>query len=593
MKTFKSIQEERGEKAYKQAISMGLKYGGFGYWKDPQTNETVYKTENDTLVPVEPREESELAAKGGPDAGGGRPDAMGGAGGMGQGMMGPAGMLQMPGGAGGAMPGQGILGAPEPGMEKVPKEQGWEPGPDGDTCVGPDAEPEADVPEDSFVGRTNFLKWKAGPDGDNMNTISLTMVKEQIAEADSTWGMETDYDFGERQPRSLGQIQQNAMAGPKKKDADVVKKMNADSRHLVKDPNYDLHQYNDEDYISQGVFGKTYKDRNGNIVKQGRIGADEMAALGKLKDNKAFPTLINGEFQTPFIHESSAYNNPMNRRSQARQGEREYWNPDRPPEDSMGEVAFHRKFPTAIGTYAMSPAKGSTLASTYAELDEEMQDKVMRNFWRARGDLHKAGFSHNDMHGDNIMVDPETGDVSIIDLGLAQENRLSALMEAFGGLDFEEGEDYQLAGQMKGAAFSDRMQEMAVANRENVEQELYDSVDPNMDMYGEDFHNVDEMIQEILRGDIHMREANYNRITDVLPALKDDEFVGKLINMLYNEIGNSELADRMSDAFTDRQKQSREVAMIDKLRANRGEKPLSLNNPKVIPPKNIIFDHDD
>ena len=78
MKTFKKLQEDRGEKAFKQAIQMGLKYAGFGYWKDPQTGETKYKTENDTLVKVEPREESELAAKGGPDGGAGRPDPMAG-----------------------------------------------------------------------------------------------------------------------------------------------------------------------------------------------------------------------------------------------------------------------------------------------------------------------------------------------------------------------------------------------------------------------------------------------------------------------------------------------------------------------------------
>ena len=63
MKTFKGLQEERGEKAFKQAISMGLKYGGFGYWKNAQ-GQTVYKTENDTLVPVEQEPEAELAGKG-------------------------------------------------------------------------------------------------------------------------------------------------------------------------------------------------------------------------------------------------------------------------------------------------------------------------------------------------------------------------------------------------------------------------------------------------------------------------------------------------------------------------------------------------
>ena len=303
-----------------------------------------------------------------------------------------------------------------------------------------------------------------------------------------------------------------------------------------------------------------------------------------------YHTLINGEFQTPFIHESSMYNNPLSRRSQARDGEQEYWNPDAPPERTDGQDAFHRKFPTAIGTYAMTPAKGSTLASTYADLDEEMQDKVMRNFWRARGDLHKAGFSHNDMHGDNIMVDPETGEVSIIDLGLAQENKLSALMEALGGLDFEQGEDYQLAGQMKGAAFSDRMQEYSVNNRADVEQALYDSIDPDIDISGEDFMQIDEMIQEILRGDIHMRKKNYDRITDVIPSLKDDEFVGNLIQTLYNEIGNSELADRMSDAFDRKQQDSKVIRAADKVRAYQGKKPISVRNRDVIPPKNMDFD---
>ena len=74
MKTFQSIQEERGEKAFKQAIAMGLKYSGFGYWKDPQTGETKFKTENDTLVPVEPDISSEKYTGGKPGEGMGGTD---------------------------------------------------------------------------------------------------------------------------------------------------------------------------------------------------------------------------------------------------------------------------------------------------------------------------------------------------------------------------------------------------------------------------------------------------------------------------------------------------------------------------------------
>ena len=109
MKSFQQIQEERGEKAFKQAISMGLKYSGFGYWKDPQTGETKFKTENDTLVPVEQDESSELYKGDGPGDKMGTPD--GGGGGMqGGGMQGAGGMLQMPG-MGGTPPGEGSQGA--------------------------------------------------------------------------------------------------------------------------------------------------------------------------------------------------------------------------------------------------------------------------------------------------------------------------------------------------------------------------------------------------------------------------------------------------------------------------------------------------
>ena len=52
-KNFTLLAEKKGEKAHKEAIAMGLKYGGFGYWKDPQTGETKFKTVDDQLVPVE------------------------------------------------------------------------------------------------------------------------------------------------------------------------------------------------------------------------------------------------------------------------------------------------------------------------------------------------------------------------------------------------------------------------------------------------------------------------------------------------------------------------------------------------------------
>jgi hypothetical protein len=705
MKSFQSIQEERGERAFKQAMAMGLKYGGFGYWKDPQTNETVYKTENDTLVKVEPREESELAAKGGPDDGGGRPDAMGGgmAAGGGAGMAGAGGMLQMPGGG---QAGAGILGTGEPGAAKVGKEHGWEPGPDGDTCVGPEAEEPGEVPEDSFVGRTNFLKWKAGPDGDNINTVSLGMVKEQIRQIQEggrtdlgsdyvppdtgqraqiqarkdealrkrparmkaknlfdkgiepplplgtttnryinkrrkkdsqnpsqyqrglkwmkdqglaggtgshqhrdndgnlrtnttakTWWKKahpdrvqtSDYDYDDEPLRDLEDIHRDASQGAIKKDADVVSQMNKSAGALVKDPEYALDQFDESDFMGGGAFGKTYKDKNGNIVKKGQIGPSEIKALAAMKDNPAFPDIINAQFDSPFLHKSSAYNNPQGGRTNERAtGVEEYWEPD-------DQSEWDKQFPSAFGTYAMSQAKGQELFSGIDELDDEMKDKVMRNFWKARGDLHKAGFSHNDMHGGNIFMDPETGEVSIIDLGLAKDNKLSALMEGLGGLDFEEGNDYQLNHHMGGSNFSERMQDMSVKNREKIEETLMDS----FDMEDEDtFYPAMQAIKEMMVGDIRMRDGDFDRIKEAIPYLADDENVSKLIKMLYDGIGNSELSDRMGDAFERKQKDTKVLKAANLMRKKRGESQIEPRRD-VIPPKNMDFNtsgnviHDD
>ena len=671
MKTFQSIQEERGERAFKQAMSMGLKYGGFGYWKDPQTNETVYKTENDTLVKVEPREESELAAKGGPDGGAGRPDPMDGAAGAGGGggMAGGGGMLQMPGAG---MAGAGVLGAPEPGQEQVAKDRSWEPGPDGDTCVGPEAEVSGQVPEDSFVGRTNFMKWKAGPDGDNMNTISFGDMKEQIRQIQeggrtdlgsdyvppntkqkegvdkrknarikanmlfnkgveppepigpdtekalrdrrdvvtqapsqyqrglafmkkkglaqsktsdpmdrSSSGGLVDYSYGDDEGRDLEDIHRDASQGAIKKDADVVSQMNGAARALVKDPEYALDQFDDDaDFMGGGAFGKTYKDKNGNIVKKGQIGPSEIKALAAMKDNPAFPDIINAQFDAPFLHKSSAYNNPQGGRANQRAtGVEEYWEPD-------DQSEWDKQFPSAFGTYAMSQAKGQELFDGIDELDDEMKDKVMRNFWRARGDLHKAGYSHNDMHGGNIFMDPETGEVNIIDLGLAKDNKLSALMEGLGGLDFEEGNDYQLNNHVSGSNFSERMQEMSVKNREKIEETLMDSFDLENE---DEFYPAMKAIREMMVGDIRMRDGDFDRIKEAIPHLADDENVGKLINMLYDGIGNSELADRMGDAFERKQKDSKVLKAANLMRKQKGQSQIT---PKrsVIPPENMDFD---
>ena len=672
MKTFKSLQEERGEKAYKQAISMGLKYGGFGYWKDPQTNETVYKTENDTLVPVEKEEESELAAKrdeGGAEMAG----AMGGGPAGMAGMRSPDGMLMMPGG-GQMQPGSGVLGAPEAGLEQVAKERGWDPGPDGDTCVGPEAEQPGEVPGDSFVGRTNFLQWKAGPDGDNMTNVTFGKLREQInqireEEEQGTLGL-SGAGYEEKQPTNMARQRMRKVMGVGskpatgrtdkeaksavdamrkdhptvlgnqiasmmkiaqrrkdrtyddtldqnqsdkernernkdadmwrkvarfpaiKKDADAVKLMNDEARGLVKDPNYSL-DIMDAEEIGSGAFGSAYQDAKGNIIKTGGIGPGELAALHAMEKNPRFPTLLNAKFDEPFMHKSSEYNNPQGADNEKRgQGESDYWNPEE-------QSDFDKKYPTAQGTYAMTAAQGEELGDALYNMDEEMQDKVMRNFWRARGDLHKAGFSHNDMHGGNIFADPDTGDVNILDLGLAKQDKLSALMEGLGGLDYEQGEDYQLTDKLSGSQFTGRMREFADENRSNVEQMMLDSIEGDMtkyDDYDEDseysptFQGLSDRISDMMRGDIRMDQRGLDELREDIPFLQDEGNLDKMIKTLYNEIGNSELADRMSDAFSRRQQDTKLIDAANKIRRSKGQKDINVTNRNVIPPRNMDFD---
>ncbi len=168
------VTEAEENAAHKQAVGMGLKYRGFGYWEDPSSGNVKFKTENDQLVPVDEVEEAEKGTPKGPD---------------GPGEVGPAGPGDLGTGAqmaqmSGAMPtppevGTLPLGAPEPGEEIAQTTLEWEPGPDGSTCVDSGI-PDAKVPEDSFVSRTNNLKWGAGPDGTNYANIDYDELLKDL-----------------------------------------------------------------------------------------------------------------------------------------------------------------------------------------------------------------------------------------------------------------------------------------------------------------------------------------------------------------------------------------------------------------------------
>ena len=175
MKTYKSYLNENA-KAQEKAKMLGLAYSGFGLWKDPKTGKGTYKTEGDNLVPVKPGEELTMAdAEKDEDEtdtkrGSMRPEdnAMKG--------------LGMDAGSGIGPAGEGDAQAtddqPDPNAAQAPSDfnqgQGWEPGPDGDTCVGGEEPKPEGIVGDTFVSKgLNDKTWTAGSDGSNYTTEEL------------------------------------------------------------------------------------------------------------------------------------------------------------------------------------------------------------------------------------------------------------------------------------------------------------------------------------------------------------------------------------------------------------------------------------
>ena len=111
-----------------------------------------------------------------------------------------------------------------------------------------------------------------------------------------------------------------------------------------------------------------------------------------------------------------------------------------------------------------------------------------------------------------------------------------------------------------------------------------------LDPDGDDFDRGMFNISEMMRGGIRMKQEELDNLKEDIPFLKDGKNLDKLLKMLYNEFGQSELADRMSDAFTERQKDSRVIQAADKVRKSMGKPPINVTNRNVIPPKNMDFD---
>jgi hypothetical protein len=300
-----------------------------------------------------------------------------------------------------------------------------------------------------------------------------------------------------------------------------------------------------------------------------------------------FPTLLNAEITSPFSHTSSVENNPENRPSQRRApGEVAYFDPD-------DQSEFDDRFPTARGRYAMSLAKGRPFGDVIDELynndDEEGIHKLLESAFRARRDMHMEGIAHNDMHGNNIMVD-DNGAMNIIDMGLAEDNPVAALMEGLGAISGTDGQFFMgaapggmgnVVNQFTPYEIDDRFNE----NISNIEQMIMDSadVDPMDDDEADQYDLKMEILTRIMKGGIRQPKATWPGMGEVFPIFNNQEKVMEMIKMLYNGFGDAPVQDRMAQAF-DRLKDTTDGVLNLKTdrRLRKGE-PL-------VPRKNLDID---
>ena len=589
MKQLKSyLYERKGEKAHREAEAMGLQYKGFGYWVDPNSGQVTHKTEGDTLVPVSPDVETDKWKGDGEEAG-----APGG----GKGQQREKGDKQTP-------PAGIGIGQAMPGQEQKPRDLGkWEPGPDGNTCVGDQPTPEKPQ-SDAYVRKTNYYNWTAGADGSNFSNVSFsqmfqgmlgkeTTVNEQLNE-DITSGLEDFAKTGE-EPNRAQRIQSgpiNKFRQQSAKDASKGKELTQRLQQYVSDPKFKL-DVNEDDEIASGAFGSVFNGPKNSVIKQGRIGPDELKAMYAMRNNKNFPTLLNAQFDGPFNYDSSVENNIMGGNTRA-PGQSKYFEPD-DAED------FEERYPTAPGTFAMTKAKGRPLDDGIYDMDFETRQKALRNLIAARGHLHQSGFSHNDMHPGNVFVDDD-GEVNLLDFGLASSDPLSALREAFawGGKNVELGEgDFQFDAALEmfdddeydddgNTIFHGVMNQMG-KNREAVRDMIMDDMGLD-DMEDEDeAMQKDEFIERLMKGGLRERKEDLQGLIDEYPNLGNGKFVKKLTERLYRGLG-SDQENRMSNAFDKRQQDARLMQAAQELRKRRGEPPIKVTNRNLVPAKNLDFD---
>lgn len=650
MKRFKTlIEKEDPQKARirKIALAMGLKYKGFGQWIDPVSGEVTHSEMDGDLVPVDKKEGEDEAPSGGMGSKEGVGSSFGtfrnkqAPTGTGTNIrdIGPDGVAQAPNTDNGRWePGpDGDNFVNDQALNKSPNDKirpdayvgqsnnlGWTAGSDGDNyttydpqsilkkALGMDVDNSpAAMREDAWdkimrvlseddVTRTarggikppeakdDMIRRLQAPGDDSFNDARRALQRvgdrtrqqqmASIGKPPVVSHMGDDYEAHEytKAIRANNKILDTPLS---LRDKQRVNMMNDQARSLVQDPNFDLKQLGEE--LGSGSFGSVFDSPDGKaVIKQGEIGPAELIALHKMRDNPAFPNLLNAQFDTPFRDESvmSAFNDGRS----VQDGTKQY--------DKDDQSDWDMQYPTAKGTFAMSKSAGMPLYDAIYEWSPEQKQEALKQIWKARAGMHLAGMSHGDMHGGNIMWDPETGNVNMLDLGMAQDNPMAALLEAVGGIT---GEDYQLSDNAGLMNFDDEGETMGGMKQRLLEmhQELEDEFAPGDDI-SDEANEMRDNLADLMKGGIRMKDRDLQGFQDMFPNL-DGSRINKMLKKLYGNFALSDQEERMSDAFDKRQKDTRKVALANLLRKQRGEDPIEVKNPNVIPPKNMDFDSDD
>lgn len=565
MKDIKSLLNEvKGENAHRQAVQMGLKYKGFGYWVNPNTGEVTHKTENDQLVEVEPDVASEKADKGAPEAAGAAPS-----GGMGnpEGLGGSFGTFmnkQLPTGMG-----TNVQGIADNGFAQAPNTDNgrWEPGPDGDTFAG-DVEVSQTMADwnkpkkDAYVGKTNHYGWTAGKDGDNYTTMTMDQILKKaysiniddyesrevptMSEGKSfTSAFKNDDEVGDYLKAS-GSYKKAHPTEMSPQDKDQIKMMNDRVSSFVKDPNFNMSLKGE--MVGEGDYGKVYLSPDGNqVIKEGRIGKNEAQVMNELKDNPNFPSLINAQFKSPF-----------------KQSPKE-------SDDLADEINSGLANEYAEGTFAMDRMPGVPLHDAVYGMSRGQKQDLIRKVFKARALMHLKGISHNDMHGGNIFYDKDSDKVSILDLGRAQSNPISALLEAFGAArEMKDRKnplgDSQLAYDLQDDGI---LQEFAERRSEILD-------DPEFD-----FGDSGTLGDRLRSGGINNNERMLDAMAQYIPAIDSPEKIKDILRRYYNEYLDDDDEDEtpVLDAFAKAKEDEKLNAVHNIFRSHRGNDEQSSSTP--------------